>query len=70
VADLEEVLDRLNDLLVPGGVLVVVEWAWERFDEATAPLVSCPAGPAGPRGGAGLVAQAPGAVGGLRAALE
>jgi hypothetical protein len=23
-------------LLVPGGVLVVVEWAWERFDEATA----------------------------------
>ena len=23
-------------LLAPGGVLVVVEWAWERFDEATA----------------------------------
>jgi SAM-dependent methyltransferase len=36
VADLEEVLDRLQALLVPGGVLVVVEWAWERFDEATA----------------------------------
>jgi SAM-dependent methyltransferase len=36
VADLEEVLDRLVALLVPGGVLVVVEWAWERFDEATA----------------------------------
>jgi SAM-dependent methyltransferase len=36
VADLAEVLDRLQDLLVPGGVLVVVEWAWERFDEATA----------------------------------
>jgi SAM-dependent methyltransferase len=36
VADLEEVLDRLEALLVPGGVLVVVEWAWERFDEATA----------------------------------
>jgi SAM-dependent methyltransferase len=36
VADLEEVLDRLAALLVPGGVLVVVEWAWERFDEATA----------------------------------
>jgi SAM-dependent methyltransferase len=36
VADLDEVLDRLAALLVPGGVLVVVEWAWERFDEATA----------------------------------
>jgi SAM-dependent methyltransferase len=36
VADLDEVLDRLKELLVPGGVLVVVEWAWERFDEATA----------------------------------
>jgi SAM-dependent methyltransferase len=36
VADLEETLSRLKDLLVPGGVLVVVEWAWERFDEATA----------------------------------
>ena len=36
VADLAEVLDRLEALLVPGGVLVVVEWAWERFDEATA----------------------------------
>jgi SAM-dependent methyltransferase len=36
VADPEEVLNRLWDLLVPGGVLVVVEWAWERFDEATA----------------------------------
>jgi SAM-dependent methyltransferase len=36
VADLEETLSRLKDLLVRGGVLVVVEWAWERFDEATA----------------------------------
>jgi SAM-dependent methyltransferase len=36
VTDLDEVLDRLKELLVPGGVLVVVEWAWERFDEATA----------------------------------
>jgi SAM-dependent methyltransferase len=35
VAGLDEALDRLNELLVPGGVLVV-EWAWERFDEATA----------------------------------
>ena len=36
VADLPEVLDRLVARLGPGGVLVVVEWAWERFDEATA----------------------------------
>ena len=36
VADLDEVLDGLAALLVPGGALVVVEWAWERFDEATA----------------------------------
>ena len=36
VADLEEVLDRLAALLVPGGMLVVLEWAWERFDEASA----------------------------------
>lgn len=36
VADLDEVLDQLEALLVHDGVLVVVEWAWERFDEATA----------------------------------
>ena len=36
VADLEEVLDRLTALLVPGGGMIVVEWAWERFDEPTA----------------------------------
>ena len=36
VADLDEALDRLQALLLPGGVLVVVEWAWERFDDATA----------------------------------
>ena len=36
VADLDAALDRLKDLLVPGRVLVVVEFAWERFDEATA----------------------------------
>jgi SAM-dependent methyltransferase len=36
VADLDHALDRLRELLVPGGVLVVVEWSWERFDEATA----------------------------------
>ena len=36
VADLDEVLDRVGAALVPDGALVVVEWAWERFDEATA----------------------------------
>ena len=36
VADLDAALDRLRDLLVPGGELMVVEWAWERFDEPTA----------------------------------
>jgi SAM-dependent methyltransferase len=36
VADLDVALDRLQDLLAPGGTLVVVEWAWERFDEPTA----------------------------------
>ena len=36
VNDLEEVVDRVSAALLPSGVLVVVEWAWERFDEATA----------------------------------
>jgi len=36
VADLGEVLDRVEAALAPGGVVVVVEWARERFDEATA----------------------------------
>ena len=36
VADLGEVLDLVAEMLLPGGVLVVVEWARERFDEATA----------------------------------
>lgn len=36
VADLGEVLDRVDASLVPGGVVVIVEWARERFDEATA----------------------------------
>jgi SAM-dependent methyltransferase len=36
VADLGVVLDLVNAVLVPGGVVVIVEWARERFDEATA----------------------------------
>jgi SAM-dependent methyltransferase len=30
------VIDRLTSALVSGGALVVVEWAWEKFDEGTA----------------------------------
>ena len=36
VADLGDVLDGVGAALAPDGALVVVEWAWERFDEATA----------------------------------
>jgi SAM-dependent methyltransferase len=36
VVDLDLVLDRVAAALTPGGTLVIVEWAWERFDEATA----------------------------------
>lgn len=36
VADPAEVLDRVAATLAPGGTLVVIEWAWEDFDEPTA----------------------------------
>lgn len=36
VADLGAVLDLAARALVPGGRVVIVEWARERFDEATA----------------------------------
>jgi SAM-dependent methyltransferase len=36
VIDIDLVLDRVATALMPAGILVVVEWAWERFDEATA----------------------------------
>jgi SAM-dependent methyltransferase len=36
VADLGEVLGLAAAALADGGTIVVVEWAWERFDEATA----------------------------------
>jgi rhodanese-related sulfurtransferase/SAM-dependent methyltransferase len=36
VADLADIVERLASVLVPNGVLVVVEWAWEWFDEPTA----------------------------------
>lgn len=36
VADLASVLDKVGSLLVPGGTLIVLEWAHERFDATTA----------------------------------
>jgi SAM-dependent methyltransferase len=36
VADLDEVLDAVKNVLVQGGTLIVVEWASERFDLPTA----------------------------------
>ena len=36
VVDVDDVLGRVAGLLKPGGTVVVIEWAWERFDEATA----------------------------------
>ena len=36
VADPAEVVERLAAVLGPGGIVVVVEWASERFDEKTA----------------------------------
>jgi SAM-dependent methyltransferase len=36
LGDLREAVGRICDALQPGGTLVVVEWAWERFDDDTA----------------------------------
>jgi SAM-dependent methyltransferase len=36
VADPAEVMDRIAEVVRPGGVVVVLEWASERFDEPTA----------------------------------
>lgn len=36
VADLGKVLDLAGAALASGGTIAVVEWAWERFDDATA----------------------------------
>ena len=36
VADLDVVLDRISSVLKPHGTVVVIEWAGERFDGATA----------------------------------
>jgi SAM-dependent methyltransferase len=36
VADPARVIDRITSTLTSGGALIVVEWAWEKFDEQTA----------------------------------
>ena len=36
VADPALVIDRITGTLASGGTVVVVEWAWEKFDETTA----------------------------------
>jgi SAM-dependent methyltransferase len=36
VADPANVIDRLVRALTVGGVVLVIEWAWEKFDDATA----------------------------------
>ncbi len=36
VADPARVIDRIADTLTGGGAAVIVEWAWETFDQATA----------------------------------
>jgi SAM-dependent methyltransferase len=36
VDDLDEVIDRIAEVVVSDGVVIVIEWVWERFDEATA----------------------------------
>jgi SAM-dependent methyltransferase len=36
IDDVDKMLDHIDRALVPGGTLIVIEWAWERFDEATA----------------------------------
>ena len=36
VADLDDVADRIVGMLAPSRTVVVLEWAWERFDDATA----------------------------------
>jgi SAM-dependent methyltransferase len=50
VADLDLVLDQINAALAPGGTVVVIEWAHERFDEATARWCFDRLDPGGPEG--------------------
>ncbi len=36
VTDPAEVIDRISSALTSGGAVLVIEWAWEKFDEETA----------------------------------
>src|SRR3954454_13626231 len=36
VADPADVIDRITTTVRAGGAVVIVEWAWEKFDERTA----------------------------------
>src|SRR5437764_12003939 len=36
VADPADVIDRITTTVRSGGAVVIVEWAWEKFDERTA----------------------------------
>jgi SAM-dependent methyltransferase len=36
LADLDAAVERIDRMLAPAAVIVIVEWAWERIDEATA----------------------------------
>jgi SAM-dependent methyltransferase len=36
VADPTDVINRITSTLTSGGIVVIVEWAWEKFDEQTA----------------------------------
>jgi SAM-dependent methyltransferase len=36
VAEPSDVLDKIEHALAPSGLVIVVEWDWESFDEATA----------------------------------
>jgi SAM-dependent methyltransferase len=36
LADPDAVIERIDRMLAPDALLVIVEWAWERIDEATA----------------------------------
>jgi SAM-dependent methyltransferase len=53
VDDLDRVLNGVAKALVPRGVVVVVEWGWERFDDATARWCFDRLLPAGPGANAG-----------------